>query len=126
MMAVMIMMMIGRWFIRCSNYLALLVFSTSLWTRLYLRCRVRALACLDIFPNIDRIKKVQCPVMIIHGARDEEVNISHGQSLHEAVPEDLRREPWWVPDRGHNDITDGRTKMVEYIERLRLFLNSLD
>lgn len=64
--------------------------------------------------------------MIIHGALDEEVDISHGQALHNAVPESLRREPWWVPDRSHNDITDGRAKMVEYIERLRRFLTSLD
>lgn len=32
----------------------------------------RALACLDIFPNINRIKKVQSPVMVIHGMLDEE------------------------------------------------------
>jgi fermentation-respiration switch protein FrsA (DUF1100 family) len=86
----------------------------------------RALACLDIFPNIDRIKNVQCPVMIIHGALDEEVNISHGIELHEAVPSDLKREPWWVPDRGHNNITDGRATLLEYIDRLRNFLASLD
>lgn len=27
----------------------------------------RLLACCDIFPNIDRIKKVRCPVFVIHG-----------------------------------------------------------
>lgn len=27
----------------------------------------RLLACCDIFPNIDRIKRVSCPVLIIHG-----------------------------------------------------------
>jgi hypothetical protein len=27
----------------------------------------RLLACFDIFPNINRIKKVKCPVYIIHG-----------------------------------------------------------
>lgn len=86
----------------------------------------RALACLDIFPNINRIKKAQCPVMIIHGMLDEEVNFSHGKSLYEAVPEDLRRTPWWVKDRGHNDITDGRTKLLEYIQRLKGFFDSLE
>ena len=86
----------------------------------------RALACLDIFPNIDRITNVNCPVMVIHGALDEEVDISHGIALHEAVPNDLKREPWWVPDRGHNNITDGRSTLLEYIDRLRTFLGSLD
>lgn len=86
----------------------------------------RALACLDIFPNINRIKNVQCPVMVIHGLLDEEVHFSHGKSLHDAVPDDLKREPWWVKDRGHNDITDDRTKVLEYIQRLKIFFDGLD
>lgn len=86
----------------------------------------RLLGCLDIFPNIDRIKRVNCPVMIIHGAQDQEVGIHHGKELFQAVPEEFRRPPWWVPDRGHNDITDGRSKLVEYIERLKSFFNGLD
>jgi len=86
----------------------------------------RALSCLDIYPNIDRMKKVHCPVMVIHGVMDEEVDISHGQALHDAVRGDLKREPWWVPDRGHNNLTDGRIKQMEYISRLKSYLKSLD
>mmetsp|Transcript_7186 Transcript_7186/g.10294 ORF Transcript_7186/g.10294 Transcript_7186/m.10294 type:complete len:408 (+) Transcript_7186:482-1705(+) len=85
----------------------------------------RLLSCLDIFPNIERIKKVKCPVMVIHGILDEEVDISHGYNMHEAVPDDLKRDPWWVPDRGHNDITEGRARLVEYIAKLRKFLSSV-
>jgi len=86
----------------------------------------RALACLDIYPNIDRIKNVKCPVMIIHGRLDQEVEMSHGLDLHRAVARELQREPWWVPDRGHNDITDGPGKLAEYVRRIRRFLISLD
>jgi len=86
----------------------------------------RALACLDVFPNIDRIKKVKCPVMVIHGAKDRQVNMAHGVALHEAVPNKFKREPWWVPDRGHNDICEGAEKMEQYVTRLRAFLTSLD
>lgn len=86
----------------------------------------RALACLDIFPNINRIKYVSCPVMVIHGVLDQEVHISHGKALHDAVPEKLKRNPWWVRDRGHNDITDGRPKLIEYIQRLKSFFESLE
>ena len=64
--------------------------------------------------------------MIIHGRLDEEVDVAHGVAMHQAVPDDLKREPWWVPDRGHNDITDGPGKLSEYIQRLRRFLTSLD
>lgn len=84
------------------------------------------LACLDIFPNINRIRKIQCPVMIIHGVLDEEVHISHGKALHDAVPERYQRNPWWVRDRGHNDITEGRTKLIEYVQRLKSFFESLE
>lgn len=85
----------------------------------------RALACLDIFPNIDRIKKVKCPVFIIHGKRDSEVPFEHGAALQMAVPEECRRDPWWVPEKGHNDIVDG-PGIVEYIQRLNRFVRSLD
>ena len=86
----------------------------------------RALACLDIYPNIDRIRKVKCPVMIIHGRLDEEVDVAHGVAMHKAVPNHLKRDPWWVPDRGHNDITEGPGKLAEYIGRLRNFLSTLE
>merc|ERR1712071_88842 len=86
----------------------------------------RALACLDIYPNIDRIKKIKFPVFIIHGMRDEEVRAHHGIQLYEAVKEKYRHEPWWIPDRGHNDICDGSANMKEYVRRLRIFLQSLD
>ena len=86
----------------------------------------RLLACLDIYPNIDRIKHVSCPVMVLHGRLDQEVPIEHGQDLHAAVPPAFKREPWWVADRGHNDITEGPGKLAEYIRRLRAFLRSLE
>lgn len=85
----------------------------------------RALACLDIFPNIDRIKKVKCPVFIIHGQKDTEVAFEHGLALHAAVPDDCKRDPWWVRDRGHNDVCDG-PNIVEYMQKMNKFVRSLD
>lgn len=64
--------------------------------------------------------------MVIHGALDEEVDIAHGYALHQAVPAHLRGEPWWVPDRGHNDITDGNGKLTEYLRKIKSFLDTLD
>mmetsp|Transcript_199 Transcript_199/g.428 ORF Transcript_199/g.428 Transcript_199/m.428 type:complete len:382 (-) Transcript_199:303-1448(-) len=86
----------------------------------------RALACLDIYPNINRVRKSKCPVMVIHGRLDEEVPITQGMGMYEATPDHLKRDPWWVPDRGHNDITEGPGKLAEYVGRLRRFLDSLD
>lgn len=64
--------------------------------------------------------------MVIHGRLDQEVAIGHGVAMHQAVPDEYKRDPWWVPDRGHNDITEGPGKLTEYIGRLRIFLSTLD
>lgn len=85
----------------------------------------RALACLDIFPNIERITKVQCPVFIIHGKKDQEVAFEHGLALQAAVPDECKTEPWWVSNKGHNDVIDGNN-IVEYIQRLSRFVRQMD
>jgi hypothetical protein len=69
----------------------------------------RLLCCFDIFPNIDRIQSVKCPVFVIHGMRDEEVaqrrlihialsfhqvGVHHGMGLFNAVPDQYQYEPW--------------------------------
>jgi len=58
----------------------------------------------DVFQNAVKIKSVRCPVFIIHGTADMEVPLEHGLALFEACPKELRFEPWWVQDGGHNDI----------------------
>jgi len=40
----------------------------------------------DKFPNIKRIKNIDCPIYIIHGNRDELVHVSHAHRLWEKVP----------------------------------------
>ena len=84
----------------------------------------RLLACLDIYPNIDRIQKITCPCFVMHEMLDQEVDVSHGQDLYTAIPDEYKRNPWWVTNRGHNDITDGPGKLAEYIRRLQSFLES--
>ena len=41
----------------------------------------------DMFPNIDRIKCVKCPVFIAHGEADEIVPFKHGKDLLAAAPD---------------------------------------
>lgn len=86
----------------------------------------RALGCLDIYPNVDRIPQIRCPVTVVHGKQDQEVSWEHGRRLHALVPANLQREPWWVPDRGHNDIVRGRTRVADYYKHLAGFIDSLD
>ncbi|KDO31213.1 hypothetical protein SPRG_03831 [Saprolegnia parasitica CBS 223.65] len=85
----------------------------------------RALGCLDTFPNIDRIKRVQCSTLIIHGEDDVEISLSHGKGLYEALPDHCKFEPHWVPHRGHNDIGETRECRAEYIAHLQKYLQHL-
>jgi abhydrolase domain-containing protein 17 len=64
----------------------------------------RLMSCFDIFPNVDRIGKVSAPVFVMHGEQDMEVDVSHGKGLHDKVPTEFQTPPWWVRERGHNDI----------------------
>lgn len=80
----------------------------------------RLLWCFDIYPNIDRIVNVKCPVFLIHGLEDLEVGFTHGKTLYERVPESFKYEPWWVPKRGHNNVLLGNEE--EFFRRMRDFL----
>lgn len=84
----------------------------------------RALWCFDIFPNIDWIKKVKCKTFVIHGENDVEVRVHHGKQLHAAVSPEFQTEPWWVPERGHNDLMQGNEK--QYFARMTRFLDEVE
>lgn len=40
---------------------------------------LRFTLCGDMFPNIDRVPRIESPVFVIHGTRDEIVPFQHGQ-----------------------------------------------
>lgn len=76
----------------------------------------------DKFPNIDRIKRFDCPVYIVHGNRDEIVHISHAHRLYEAcVNKDF--EPYFVEMAGHNNI---EKYAKDYLQRIRKFIEHVD
>lgn len=62
--------------------------------------RVGILPC-DRFVNIDKIPKVTCPVLIIHGRKDGIVPFSHGPKLLAAAHEPKMH--LWLDSAGHND-----------------------
>jgi hypothetical protein len=57
----------------------------------------------DKFRNIDKIRRVSCPVLVLHGIADEIVPLSHGRALYQAAAEPKRA--LWVEGAGHNDLT---------------------
>jgi len=56
----------------------------------------------DEFRNIDKIGRISCPVLVMHGTDDDIVPIAHGRRLFEAAPEPKRS--LWVTGAGHNDF----------------------
>ncbi|OEH78703.1 hypothetical protein cyc_03069 [Cyclospora cayetanensis] len=56
----------------------------------------------DLFKNIEKIHKVECPVFSIHGTNDEIVPVAHGIELYKKAR--LRVSPFWVEGGGHNNL----------------------
>lgn len=56
----------------------------------------------DKFSNLPKLKKVRCPVLVMHGQADEIIPFHHGQKLYEAAPEP--KAFLWIPEAGHNDF----------------------
>ncbi|PZU91581.1 MAG: alpha/beta hydrolase [Pseudanabaena sp.] len=57
----------------------------------------------DKFSNLDKMQKIQCPVLVMHGQADQTIPIQHGQALYEAASEP--KMSLWVAEAGHNDFT---------------------
>ncbi|MBI5689483.1 MAG: alpha/beta hydrolase [Verrucomicrobia bacterium] len=71
----------------------------------------------DLFENERKLPAVGCPVLVIHGRQDEVIPVRHGEALFAAA-----RGPkfsWWVPDAGHNDLTERAGP--RYLSELRAF-----
>jgi fermentation-respiration switch protein FrsA (DUF1100 family) len=58
----------------------------------------------DMFANVDRIDKAHCPVLIIHGTRDEIVPFWNGEKLWSKIPIKFRARPYWILGGGHNNL----------------------
>jgi hypothetical protein len=56
----------------------------------------------DKFRNINKIKNVKCPVLVMHGRADEIIPFQHGQQLFNAAPEPKRY--LWIDEASHNDF----------------------
>lgn len=75
----------------------------------------------DLFPNIDRIGKVYCQVLLIHGKRDQIVPFSHGMELARRCRGAV--ETLWVDEAGHNNVEKDFPSII--ISKVRHFLDNL-
>ena len=57
----------------------------------------------DKFNNLGKIRRVRCPVLVIHGTRDSVINSSHGRQLFAAANDP--KLSLWVENANHNDVS---------------------
>jgi fermentation-respiration switch protein FrsA (DUF1100 family) len=76
---------------------------------------------IDKMRNNREIRKLRCPVLVIHGEADEAIGAWHGKLLF-----GLAREPksaYWVPNAGHDDVC--AVGGGEYWKQIRAFAESV-
>ncbi|KAF7137530.1 hypothetical protein RHSIM_Rhsim07G0132300 [Rhododendron simsii] len=78
------------------------VLHSAILSGLRVVCRSRFTLCCDIFKNVDKIQKVKCPVLVIHGTEDEVVNWFHGNGLWKMATDPY--EPLWIKGGGHCNL----------------------
>jgi fermentation-respiration switch protein FrsA (DUF1100 family) len=76
----------------------------------------------DRYENIDKIRAVKCPVLVIHGRQDWTIPFHHREKLLAAANEP--KSYLWIDDAGHNDLFS--KAKVRYIEAIRGFANGVN
>ncbi len=76
----------------------------------------------DKFPNRDRLKRVRCPVLIIHGENDRVIPFWHGQALYNAANQP--KQFFAVAGAGHNDVAEIAGK--SYPKALQSFVTLIE
>ncbi|KAF7458096.1 protein kinase family protein / WD-40 repeat family protein [Cryptosporidium felis] len=68
----------------------------------------------DAFKNTEKIKKVKCPVFVIHGTADTTIPLSHGETLYNLAP--IKYSPWYVNGANHCNIElNWRTELISKV-----------
>ncbi|KAL3619487.1 hypothetical protein CASFOL_037061 [Castilleja foliolosa] len=70
--------------------------------------------------NVSKIRKVKCPVLVIHGTKDEVVNWLHGNGLWKLAREPY--EPLWIKGGGHCNLE----LYPDYISHLCTFVREME
>lgn len=85
------------------------------------RIDIMSRAQMDMFVNIDKIGKLRCDVLLIHGTADEIVPFLHAQKLHDKLHNKI--PPLWLQGAMHSDVET--VHRVEVLDRIHNFLKNL-
>lgn len=76
----------------------------------------------DKFENINKIAKVKCPVLVIHGKEDWTIPFHHGEALFAAALQ--LKYSFWVDGAGHNDLFNAARE--SYLTAIKDFADKLE
>ncbi|XP_044466188.1 alpha/beta hydrolase domain-containing protein 17B-like [Mangifera indica] len=96
------------------------VLHSGILSGLRVLCHVNFTFCFDIYSNINKIQKVKCPVLVIHGTEDDVVNWLHGNKLWKMSREPF--EPLWIEGGGHCNLE----LYPDYIRHLFRFIQEME
>ncbi|MGE3278938.1 MAG: alpha/beta hydrolase [Candidatus Altimarinota bacterium] len=80
-----------------------------------------ALITKNKFRSIDKIPQVNCPILILHGDRDDLLPYRFAEELFDAAPEP--KHLLTLPDLGHNDVLE-YGKQGDYVEKINRFITT--
>jgi abhydrolase domain-containing protein 17 len=69
------------------------------------------------------VKKVEVPVLVIHGTQDNVINVSHGRELSNIINKEIKFQPLFIEGAGHNDIE--RLYSDVFFNQIKLFISFL-
>ncbi|CAA7026639.1 unnamed protein product [Microthlaspi erraticum] len=96
------------------------VLHSGILSGLRVLCHVKFKFCCDIYSNVNKIKKVKSPVLVIHGTEDDVVNWLHGNRLWKLAKEPY--EPLWIKGGGHCNLEI----YPDYIRHLYRFIQDME
>jgi fermentation-respiration switch protein FrsA (DUF1100 family) len=75
---------------------------------------------LDKFDSLAKIRRVRCPLLVMHGEHDRVVPIRFGRKLYQSAPEP--KEAKWFPDGTHTNFDElgGAAAVLDFLARHRL------
>ncbi|XP_057502633.1 uncharacterized protein LOC130786334 [Actinidia eriantha] len=96
------------------------VLHSAILSGLRVACHVKFSCCCDIYKNVNKIRKVKCPVLVIHGTEDDVVNWLHGNGLWKMAKDPY--EPLWIKGGGHCNLE----LYPDYIRHLCRFIQEME
>jgi fermentation-respiration switch protein FrsA (DUF1100 family) len=76
----------------------------------------------DKYPNLEKLKNVTSPVLVIHGRLDRTISFIHAERLFAAAPG--KKYSFWVDNAGHNNLFYSAREA--YLKAIRDFANNLE